>query len=187
MVNNSTNPATINQSVFWQPGGGVAYVLDFGGTGNWVVNNYLRPSDSGPTTIALEGPGNLIWSAAGIRADAPTGPIIINGGTMILKSPNLVPVREPDSVPIGNNTIANNGLLEFDAPVQSDTIARVISGTGLLKVNNGMLTLSGANTYRGGTMISAGALQVGTNGTSGSLALATSPTTAASSSTVRTT
>ena len=168
MVNNSTNPATIDPSVWWQAGGGSAYILDFGGTGNWVVNNYLRPGDSGPTTIALEGPGNLIWSAAGIRADAPTGPIIINGGTMILKSANLVPFEYPTTVPNGNNTIVNNGTsLEFDAPAQSDTIARVISGTGMLKVSNGTLTLSGANTYTGGTLISGGTLQVVTNSSLG--------------------
>ena len=170
MVNNSTNPATINESVRWQAGGGAAYVLDFQGIGNWVINNYLRPGDGGPTTIELEGPGNLIWSAAGTLGDAPTGPIIINGGSMILKSPNLVPFEIPTTVPAGNNTIQNNGaLLEFDAPAQSDTIARVISGTGLLQVNSGTLTLSGANTYSGGTLISGGTLQVGTNGTSGSI------------------
>jgi autotransporter-associated beta strand protein len=166
MVNNSTNPATINPSVWWQAGGGSAYVLDFGGTGNWVINNYLRPGDGGPTTIKLEGPGNLIWSAAGTRDDAPTGPIIINGGTMILKGTNLIPFENPITVPAGNNTIVNNGTsLEFDAPAQSDTIARVISGTGLLKVSNGMLTLSGANTYTGGTIITAGTLALSEPGT----------------------
>ena len=134
-----------------------------------MINNYLRPGDGGPTTIALEGPGNLIWSASGTRYDAPTGPIIINGGTMILKSPNLVPFEYPTTVPNGNNTIVNNGTsLEFDAPAQSDTIARVISGTGLLKVSNGTLTLSGANTYTGGTLISGGTLQVVTNSSLGS-------------------
>jgi autotransporter-associated beta strand protein len=173
MVNNSANPATINPSVWWQAGGGNAYVLDFGGTGNWVINNYLRPGDGGPTTIKLEGPGNLIWNASGIRDDAPTGPIIINGGSMILKSPNLVPFEFPTTVPAGNNTIVNNGtMLEFDAAAQSDTIARAISGTGPLQVNNGTWTFSGQNTFTGNISLTGGEMIAGTAenaGTSGPL------------------
>ena len=171
MVNNSTNPATINPGVRWQAGGGSAYVLDFGGTGNWVINNYLRPGDGGPTTIILEGPGNLIWSASGQRDNAPTGPVIINGGTMILKGSGLVPTEI--YVPVGNNTIVNNGtLLEFDAPAQSDNISRVISGTGLLQVNNGTWTFSGQNTFTGNISLSGGELIAGVvenAGTSGPL------------------
>src|SRR5262249_45478834 len=51
LVNNSTVPAIINGSVEWQAGGGTAYTLDFGGTGDWIVNNYLRNDNgSGATT-----------------------------------------------------------------------------------------------------------------------------------------
>ena len=78
MINNSSSPATINQSVRWQAGGGNAYVLDFQGTGNWIVNNYLRNDNgSGPTTIALEGPGNddLGFGHHSRMATAPPAPL----------------------------------------------------------------------------------------------------------------
>ena len=72
MVNNSSSSATINGSVRWQAGGGNAYVLDFQGTGNWVVNNYLRNDNgSGPTTIALEGPGTMTWASTAIGKGTP--------------------------------------------------------------------------------------------------------------------
>jgi autotransporter-associated beta strand protein len=50
------------------------------------------------------------------------------------------------------------------------TIANAITGTGgLTKSGAGALTLSGANDYSGTTTISAGTLQIGSGGTSGTL------------------
>jgi autotransporter-associated beta strand protein len=47
----------------------------------------------------------------------------------------------------------------------------VVSGTGALnKLGAGRLTLTGENTYTGGTTIDAGALQLGNGGTTGSIA-----------------
>ena len=67
---------------------------------------------------------------------------------MILKSSGLVPFENPITVPAGNDTITQNGtLLEFDAAAQSDNIARVISGTGPIQVNNGHGRSSGPNTF----------------------------------------
>ena len=59
-------------------------------------------------------------------------------------------------MPAGNNTITNNGTLrEYDAAAQSETIARVISGTGPFQVNAGTLYSSGANTFSGNTSLPA--------------------------------
>jgi fibronectin-binding autotransporter adhesin len=53
----------------------------------------------------------------------------------------------------------------------STTFSGTISGSGALaKIGNGTLTLSGANTYTGGTTINAGTLQLGNGGASGSIA-----------------
>ena len=161
MVNSSANPATINPSVRFQAGGGSAYVLDF--TGNWIINNYLRNDNgSGPTTIALES-GTLTWSSGTTlpRGNSPTGPLDIFAGTVILKSPNLVPSEAPGTVPAGNNVIQSDGTLVFDAVAQSDNISRVISASGSVQVSNGTLTLSGANTYSGNTILNGGELVAG--------------------------
>ena len=164
-VNNSTNAAVINASARWVAGGGNAFTMGFGGPGNWMVNNYLR-SDS-TTSILKDGSGTMTWTAAGFLLSGPIGPVNIDGGTVILKSPGLLPTYAT-GVPPGNNTITNNGTLIYDAAAQSDVQSRIISGTGLLKVSNGTLTLSGANTYAGNTILSGGTLQVGAGGTSGS-------------------
>jgi autotransporter-associated beta strand protein len=160
MLNNSVTPVTINPSVRWQAGGGTAYVLDF--TGNWTINNYLRNDNgSGPTTVALES-GTLTWAADPVqRGNSPSGPIDIFAGTMILTSPNLAPSEAPGTVAVGNNVIQNDGTVEFNAPAQSDNISRVISGSGVVQVNNGTLTLSGANIYTGNTVLSGGELIAG--------------------------
>jgi len=65
--------------------------------------------------------------------------------------------------------VTDNGSLAFD---RSDpvTFAGAISGTGaLVQSGSGTLTLTGNNTYTGNTTISAGMLQIGNGGTSGSI------------------
>ena len=66
--------------------------------------------------------------------------------------------------------VADNGALAFD---RSDTVTfnGVISGTGALKqLGGGTTILTGNNTYSGGTTIAYSTLQVGNDGTTGSIA-----------------
>jgi len=84
LVNNSTTAVTINPSIRWQAGGGNAYTLDFGGSGSWIVNNYLRnDNNSGATTVQVDGPGTMTWAVAGIAGNSAIGPVNINGGAQI--------------------------------------------------------------------------------------------------------
>jgi len=150
-VNNSAAPVTINPSVGWQAGGGAAYSLDFGGTGDWIVNNYLNGSGT-VTSILKDGSGTMTWTAAGSAGYGSISPVNLNDGTLILKSAGL----------LANGPIINNGtLLQFDAAAQLQILGGVISGAGPLEVNNGTLTLSGANTYTGNTILSGGELIAG--------------------------
>ncbi len=155
-VNNSSAPATINGSVRWQADSAAGYTLDFMGTGNWICNNYLRnDNNSGPTTIQVDGPGTVFWSATGYLGNSAIGSVNIYGGTLILKSAGL----------LTSQPIVNNATLIFDATGQSQTLSGVISGTGALQVNSGTLTLSGTSPYVGSTTVSGGTLLI--NGAAG--------------------
>ncbi|CAI1196705.1 Outer membrane protein IcsA autotransporter precursor [Serratia quinivorans] len=66
------------------------------------------------------------------------------------------------TIRVGDGTTAGNGYVA--------TIGAVLQGSvGLTKTDMGKLVLTGANTYTGGTTISAGNLQLGNGGTSGSV------------------
>jgi autotransporter-associated beta strand protein len=159
-VNNSSKPAQMNSSVNWAFGGGVTCVLDFGGTGDWIVNHTLRgPNTPGPFVIQWEGPGTMTWSNGGVFVSA-LGPLTNQSGTIVLKGAGLLP--NFTGVAAGNNSIILNhsSVLKYDAALP-DEIRRTIYGTGTMQVNNGALTLSGASTYTGITLLSGGELIVG--------------------------
>jgi fibronectin-binding autotransporter adhesin len=66
--------------------------------------------------------------------------------------------------------IANEGVLAFNRSDDNLTLGGEISGTGRVEQNGiGTTTLTGANTYTGGTEINAGTLQIGDGGSSGSI------------------
>ena len=81
------------------------------------------------------------------------------GGAMVLGVPN--PLARPSSTA---------GTIEVDS-TQALTLSGAISGTaGLTKTGDGLLILTGTSTYAGVTTISAGTLQIGNGGTTGSIA-----------------
>jgi fibronectin-binding autotransporter adhesin len=77
----------------------------------------------------------------------------------------------------GTGIVTNNGGASATLAVGNDNTSTIFGGTlqngtgilGLSKVGTGVLTLTGANTYTGGTIINAGTLQIGNGGTTGSI------------------
>jgi len=96
-----------------------------------------------------------------LTANTYTGATVINQG--ILKLGN----GSTDGSIAGTSGVTNNAALHYN-PATSQTAAYPISGTGsLVKQGFGTLTLTGANTYSGGTTVSEGFLIAGTNGLNG--------------------
>jgi outer membrane autotransporter protein len=97
--------------------------------------------------------GDSTWTLTGTGAQNWT----ITQGTLVGTTSSL------------QGQITDNAALVFDQATNG-TFASSISGTGTLtKQNTGTLTFTGANTYTGSTTISAGTLQLGNGGASGSI------------------
>ena len=121
-------------------------------TGTWEVTSPI----AGVTAVAVTG-GKLILSAT----NTYTGGTTISAGTLQLGNGGT-----SGSI-VGN--VTDNGTLAFN---RSDivTFPGLISGTGTLnQIGAGTTVLTADNTYTGGTTISAGTLQLGNGGTSGSV------------------
>jgi autotransporter-associated beta strand protein len=155
-VNNSANPATINPNVRWRLAGGGVHHFVFDGSGDWVVSNYLLNASSSLITITKQGPGTMTWTGGTVpNAQANgfiQGPVVIDGGALILRSPDLLTNM------LAPQNITNNGTRLEYAASGSETLPGVISGSGALLVSSGTLTLSGTNTYVGPNTVSGGTL-----------------------------
>ena len=114
---------------------------------------------AGGTTLTQ---GTLSASADGALG-ASTGALTLNGGTLQFGSAFNLASGRAVSITANNGTIDTQGF--------NSTVAQNITGAGsLTKLGSGTLTLNGANSYVGGTNISAGSVIVG-DGTSASAAL----------------
>ncbi|MFS2108979.1 autotransporter-associated beta strand repeat-containing protein [Sphingomonas sp. Sphisp140] len=105
--------------------------------------------------VTFAGVGGSLFNLTG-TGNSWTGITTINSG---------VTVRGSTSA-ISGGSITNNGTLTY---VQSgaSSIGKVISGSGALRVEGGQVTLTGFNTYTGGTTVAGGSLQVGDGAASG--------------------
>ena len=103
------------------------------------------------TTVAINADNGLQFSPA-------VGTCYLGG----LSGGNLLQLSDTANGAIGL-VVGGNGA--------STTFSGAISGYGsLTKTGNGMLLLSGPASYGGGTLLTAGTLQIGNGGTTGSLA-----------------
>ena len=137
--------------------GAGAFVL--GGTGIYTVNkNGITNSSTNTQTI-----GNAIALSRSQSWNAASGDLVITG-----------------AVNTSGRKITFNGG-------KNSTLTNVVSGTGNITQSGvGALTLSGSNTYSGGTSLSAGTLIIGSNTALGTGALTITAGTLAANGTART-
>ena len=126
--------------------------------GNEVTLGHL-PSSSGG--MSKSGLGTLTLTGMAYFS----GNISVSGGTLQLGD------GANNAYLIGQIQVANNAALVFDASgLDGQSFSGNISGYGsLTKIGDGTLTLTGTNTYSGGTTISDGILQLGNGSTNGSV------------------
>ena len=143
----TSNPATL--SVGNDNGSGT-----FSGTIN-------TPAGANPVVVSLEknGTGTQILSGN----NTYTGTTTINGGTLQIGNAG-------NSGVIGSGVITNNANLIFNRTDSALVVGAKISGTGTVtQAGTGMTTLSADNDWSGSTTISAGTLQIGNGGATGTL------------------
>lgn len=138
---------------------------------------------AGTGTVKLGAVSLNLLNASGAFSGAiqGTGGLTVSGGTQILSGNNTytggTTVNAGATLQVGDRNkagslvgdITNNGVLAFNR-ADTSVYAGVVSGTGALRqTGSGTTILTGANTYTGGTTITNGTLQLGNNGTTGSL------------------
>ncbi len=163
-------------SLTFTAGGGLLYAGNGSGGGSYTIsgtgiigagaNEFIANVNSGATltisapvigaaagTLTAAGGGTLVLTGNSVY----TGPTFIGGGTL--------QIGNATATTLGGGTyagaITNNGALVFKS-TSGNTLSGIISGAGsLIQNGTGALTLSGANTYTGGTTVTAGTLKIG--------------------------
>ncbi|WP_109126351.1 autotransporter-associated beta strand repeat-containing protein [Dyella sp. C11] len=129
-----------------------------------VTNNaalIFDQASDGTFAGAISGTGQLVKNGAGnvtlAQANSYTGGTLINGGTLTGDVGSL------------QGNITNNATVVFAQNVDA-AFSGVISGAGqLIKSGSGVLSLTGINTYTGGTTVNAGTLQGDTSSINGAV------------------
>ena len=135
--------------------------------GTLVFNRNHSEIDGRIIASVISGTGTLIQNGIGTiwltGTNTYTGPTKINVGTLSVGNGGATGDLGASS------QVLNSGTLQINR-TGAISLGQVISGTGRLsKLGTGVATLTGENTYTGGTTISAGTLQLGDGGTSGSI------------------
>ncbi|HWX19590.1 MAG TPA: autotransporter domain-containing protein [Candidatus Binatia bacterium] len=146
-----------------------------------VINGFLNMGTSTAATLTLDGSGTQLYSSAVTNTTIFNGALIkkgtgtwtldesltYSGGTTITTGTLQLGNGGTSGSILGN--VVDNGTLAFK---RSDTVTfpGLISGTGsVTQAGSGTTILTGDNTYSDGTIITAGTLQLGNGGTSGSI------------------
>jgi fibronectin-binding autotransporter adhesin len=127
-------------------------------------------NDNSSTTfsgVIEHGYGSLALAKIGTGTLTLTGSNTYNGGTTISQGTLQLGADGTTGSILGN--IVDNGALVIDRS-NAYTFTGAISGTGSVdQAGKGTVILTGDNTYKGGTTVDAGMLQIGSGGTTGSI------------------
>jgi len=186
--NSYTGPTTISAGALAIGDGSVDGSL----VGDVVNNSSLIFNTVGLATYAgsLSGTGSVTMGGLGVLtltgSSDSTGATLINAGVLSLGSANAL--GSAGTISFGGGMLqftasgttdyssrfsaADNQSIVLDTNGQAVSLASVISGSGstLTKLGDGTLVLAADNTYTGLTTVSAGVLQLGSGGTTGSIA-----------------
>jgi fibronectin-binding autotransporter adhesin len=163
-TNTYTGGTTISAGTLQVGAGGTTGSI----VGDVIDNGVLAFNRSNALTYAgvISGTGSL--TQAGTGTTTLTGANTYTGGTTISAGTLQVGAGGTTGSILGN--VLDNGVLAFNRS-DATTFNGVISGTGsVTKSGAGTQTFTGDNTYTGTTTISAGTLQLGNGGTTGSIA-----------------
>jgi autotransporter-associated beta strand protein len=159
-TNNYSGVTTINAGIL-QLGNGVIS----GALGTNIIQNsgalVLNMPGSNNFTDVVSGTGKLVQSSSGTltltASNSYSGGTTISNGTLQLNT----------GAWFGGGGITDNGALVFNSS-SNLTVSAIISGTGTVtQGNTGTLTLTGNNTYIGGTAVNKGTLLVNNSTGSG--------------------
>ncbi|EAU6351746.1 autotransporter outer membrane beta-barrel domain-containing protein [Salmonella enterica] len=142
--NTYTGGTTINDGTL------IATSVDALGSGDVTDNATLELNTGGTFDNAISGSGQVVKSGDETLtlsgANSYTGGTLISGGTLVATNVDA----------LGTGDVTDNATLELNT---GGTFDNVISGSGqVVKSGDDTLTLSGANSYTGGTLISGGTL-----------------------------
>ncbi len=145
-------------------------VLNVSGSGVLDISaNSFQIGGSGDSGTINLGSGGLIVTNQPLKGSTGTSTLNFSGGTLqaSANSANFISGLTAANIQDGGATIDDGG---FAITINQNLLAA--GSGGLTKVDVGMVTLGGSNTYTGGTTISAGTLQLGNGGSLGSLSTA---------------
>jgi autotransporter-associated beta strand protein len=199
VTNNSsvgTGTVTLNGGTFQSGAAGLSFSNAFAiNTTNGTLDTQANTltlsgaiaNGNGPGALTKAGSGTLILSGTssytgGTNVNAGTlqagatnafasssAFTVVSGATLSLNSFNetVGSLAGAGNVTLGSGTLTTGG--NDSSTTFSGSIGSIGGSGGLTKAGNGAFILTGASTYGGGTTISAGTLQIGNGGTSGSI------------------
>lgn len=119
------------------------------------ANSYTGNTVLNAGTLSVSADGNLGQAAGGL---------VFNGGVLRVTGTNFTATSRAVTWD------SNGGGFDIENAANSFTLSQALGGIGgFTKLGAGTLILTGANSYSGGTTISAGTLQVGAGGTTGEI------------------